>query len=119
MNRKQKTKMNTTRSVEVMVFAPGGDGDLRTIDGSVESLAKIVGGPVEIVRLPNPATGNPLPGIAVACHEEGRLLGLQPSRWGFVGAFAVVRVDGAALASLTDADKRLVDRLVLDDFAPA
>jgi hypothetical protein len=94
--------------IDVVVFEPGEDGTRREIEDSLDSMREVVGGGwIEVV----PITRD----LAVVCDEEGRLRGLPPNRWGFVGAFFVVRREGADLVSLTARDEREVERLVAED----
>ena len=102
-------------AIEFMVFEPGLPGESRS--GGVAEIADAVGhGNVQMYVPPNPATGGLLP-IVLACHDEGRLRGLAPNRWGVRGTFVVAgRTRNGGLASLTDIDRRLIEMLVRDDF---
>jgi Domain of unknown function (DUF3846) len=83
--------------IDVMVFEPGKTGELRTIDDSLESMQKIVGGYIELSVISFH--------LAVICNEDGLALRLPANRWGFVGTFFVVRLKGSEYVSLTETDK--------------
>ena len=83
--------------IEVMVFEPGKTGELRTIDDSLESMQKIVGGYIELSTISSR--------LAAVCNEDGLALRLPANRWGFVGTFFVVGLKSSEYVSLTESDK--------------
>ena len=112
-------RIRSMAMIDVMVFEPGLDGQKRAIDDSLKSMQSVVDGSIEHVALTNPATGGVFKGLVVVCNEEGRLKKLPANRWGFLGSFFVTRTKGNGYTSLNDNDLKIVERLVIDDFALA
>jgi hypothetical protein len=87
--------------IRVMVFEPGKPGEVRTIDGSLESFQGIVGGYIELLR-------DRKTGLSLYINEEGRLKDLPFNRifggYEVVGPAVFHRAKGENEASLTDED---------------
>jgi hypothetical protein len=79
------------KAIRVLVFAPEQAPEISVIDGSLESMQKIVGGLVEFVTLDDK--------FSLVCNEEGKVLGLPTNRYVPVlrdvvcGTFFVVKND--------------------------
>ena len=59
--------------MEILVAEPGKAPEVKEIDGSLESMQKIVGGYIEaIYPFDDP--------IALVCNDEGKINGLPPNR---------------------------------------
>ncbi|MEG0165156.1 DUF3846 domain-containing protein [Anaerorhabdus sp.] len=58
--------------LKILVVKPGKRPEVATIDGSLESMQKVVGGYIEEIIIEKD--------IVLICNEEGRLSGLQPNR---------------------------------------
>ena len=59
--------------MKILLIRPGEKPALSEIDGTLVSMQKVVGGPIELIY----PFDDP---IALACHEEGKLLGLPLNR---------------------------------------
>lgn len=59
--------------MKVLVIAPLEEPALREIDGTLTSMQRIVGGPIQAVY----PFGEP---VALICHDEGKLLSLPLNR---------------------------------------
>lgn len=86
-------------NIRVTVYAPGRPGETRDVANELTPMQEIVGGYLEVVRLP-------IPSLLIVCNEEGLLQGLPPNIMGIRGTFFVTREseDGSDFVSLTDAD---------------
>ena len=82
--------------MKVIYKAPGGAPEPRDIPNTLEDLQDTVGGYIETVTFATDA--------AVICHEEGRLLGLEPNCLflgvDFVGPILIVGVCGEEFTDL-------------------
>lgn len=72
--------------INVIVKDPGEPPRMETIDNTLEALQALVGGWLEAIPTPDPAT-------AVYVNEEGRLDGLEPNVGGLVGPILVTGLD--------------------------
>ena len=59
--------------MKILLIRPGEEPVLSEIEGTLVSMQKVVGGPIELIY----PFDDP---IALACHEEGKLLGLPLNR---------------------------------------
>lgn len=59
--------------MKIVVVKPGQPAEIRDIEGSLESMQKVVGGYIECL---NPWGNN----ICLICNEEGKIQGLKPNR---------------------------------------
>lgn len=59
--------------MKILLIRPGEKPALSEIEGTLVSMQKVVGGPIELIY----PFDDP---IALACHEEGKLLGLPLNR---------------------------------------
>lgn len=88
----------------IMVVEPQGNGEIRTIDNTLQNLQEIVGGHIEVIRLESD--------LLLICNEEGKLMGLSPNRKVgndmIVGTFFVCKDDGEDFGSLTDTDIQIL-----------
>lgn len=83
--------MAKTKSKKVIVVRVGQKPVVETIDGSLESMQKLVGGYIERVNVGN--------GMALYCNEEGLLIGLPPNGTPykgqqFVGDYFIINEKG-------------------------
>ena len=59
--------------MKILLIRPGEEPALSEIDGTLVSMQKVVGGPIELIYpFEDP--------VALVCHEEGKLLGLPLNR---------------------------------------
>lgn len=61
--------MKKSNKIKVIVKPPHRIAHFEWIDNTLESLQKIVEGPIEVVTL--------TPGLCIVCNEEGKLRGLE------------------------------------------
>ncbi len=93
------------KTIDVMVFEPGMDGEVREIENSLEGMQAVVGGYIESVTLSDT--------LVAICNEEGRLIGLPTNRFGFVGTFFITRSDGGEdFTNLTADDLKVINGFV-------
>lgn len=59
--------------MKILLIRPGEEPALSEIDGTLESMQKVVGGPIELIY----PFDDP---VALVCHEDGKLLGLPLNR---------------------------------------
>jgi hypothetical protein len=86
--------------MRILVKYPNSNLEIKEIDGSLKSMQKIVGGYIEVVKVPHSK-------ILLVCNEEGLLLNLPVNRvfgHNFVGTVFFCREDGEEFISLTDED---------------
>lgn len=58
-------------TVKALIVQPNGSFEHRDIEGDLETLSGIVGGPIEFVFVTY--------GVHAYCHEEGKIEGLEPN----------------------------------------
>ena len=106
----------TADRIQVLVFEPGKPSELREIDNDLGALQAIVGGYVEMVRLPALTKR----GLALFANEDGRLQQLPANRCGLVGTFFIARVRSAAFGedfvSLEESDAEHAEHVLLDAY---
>jgi hypothetical protein len=107
--REIKLKMN------VLVYKPGEEPVEMEIDNTLEAMQKIVGGYIEVVRLPYLPTGER---FLMVVNEEGMLMGLPQNRGQLVGNMFACAEDGEEFRGLTAVEVGMVKNLV-DAFLPA
>lgn len=61
----------TSKEMDVLLVEPGCYPRMVTIENSLQAMQEAVGGPIEVVSLPD---------AAIVCNEEGKLKGLPPNR---------------------------------------
>lgn len=95
-----------TPNILVLVYAPDSPAQPQMIANELDAMQKVVGGYLEVVRLP-------VPDLVLVCNEEGLLLDLPVNRMGLRGTFFVTRCDpNGDFVSLTDDDTLLVQQLL-------
>lgn len=61
----------TSKEMDVLLVEPGCYPRMVTIENSLQAMQEAVGGPIEVVSLPD---------AVIVCNEEGKLKGLPPNR---------------------------------------
>ncbi len=89
--------MSKSKKITVVVFEPGKDGYIKTIDNTLEACQEIVGGYIETARCAKDAI--------IICNEEGRLRGLPLNRMGLVGTFFICGTKGENFTDCPVPDK--------------
>jgi hypothetical protein len=82
------------KSWKVLFYEVGKEPVVKEINGSLEEMQEMVGGYIEVVRLPNLGKGI-LSGTdyVVVVNEEGLIKGLKPNRGQLVGNLFVCAID--------------------------
>lgn len=98
--------------MKIVVVKPGQPAEIRDIEGSLESMQKVVGGYIECL---NPWRSK----VTLVCNEEGKIRGLQLNReitYGYgakdiiFGTFFFCRREGEELVSLTEGEAEYIQK---------
>lgn len=87
--------------MKVLYFKVGEVPSVIEVDESLESLQDLVGGYLEVVKIPSFSK------VILVCNEEGRLLSLQPNkilksiRETIYGDFFICEYDGEEMCSIS------------------
>lgn len=85
--------------MKILVYEPNKEAYEKEIDGSLESMQKMVGGYIETISIGM--------NFLIVCNEEGLLLNLEPNR-GLVGTFFICKSEAPEMVGLTDAEIELI-----------
>ena len=65
--------------MKILVVEPNKKGYVKEIDGSLESMQAVVGGPIECCQPISFDSDKVLQEVAIICNEEGKLIGATPN----------------------------------------